>query len=116
LGDTEVSPINCHETVVEDIPLFLTIKEDLRAGGQGGAGVWGRVWKKKGNFLTPFSLGFLMLANTGTAEWITSRHHKKYHNPRHPHIANKLTTMSLSSAIALMYAQDELFSWTDLPT
>jgi hypothetical protein len=37
LGDTEVSPINCHETVVEDIPLFLTVEEDLQeaAGGRG---------------------------------------------------------------------------------
>ncbi len=26
LGNTEVSPIDCHETVVEDIPLFLTVK------------------------------------------------------------------------------------------
>ncbi len=35
LGDTEVGPINCHETDVEDIPLFLTVKVDL----------WLRVWQ-----------------------------------------------------------------------
>ncbi len=40
LGDTEVSSIDCHETVVEDIPLFLIIEYDLRdAAGGGGGGV-----------------------------------------------------------------------------
>ena len=39
LGDTEVSPNDCHETVVEDIPLFLTIKEDLREATGGGGDV-----------------------------------------------------------------------------
>jgi hypothetical protein len=35
LGDTELSRIDCHETVLEDIPLFLTVKGDL----------WLRVWR-----------------------------------------------------------------------
>ncbi len=39
LGDTEVSPINCHETVIEDIPPFLTVKANMRLRGRGGAGV-----------------------------------------------------------------------------
>jgi hypothetical protein len=47
LGDTEVSPIDCHETVVEDIPLFLTVKVDLRGGGggDGGGGDVRRQWQ-----------------------------------------------------------------------
>ncbi len=54
LGDTEVSPIDCHETVVEDISLFLTVEVDLwfrvRRGGRGcEVG-----YEKKCNFLTPF--------------------------------------------------------------
>jgi hypothetical protein len=38
LGGTKVSPINCHKTVVENIPLFLIIEEDLRVA-EGGGGV-----------------------------------------------------------------------------
>ncbi len=33
LGDTEVSPIDCHETVVEEIPLFLTVGVILHLRG-----------------------------------------------------------------------------------
>jgi hypothetical protein len=35
LGDTEVSLIGCHETVIEETPLFSTVKKDLweMAGG-----------------------------------------------------------------------------------
>ena len=39
LGDTEVSPIDCHETVVEDIPHFLTVKVDLWLTVRWGGGV-----------------------------------------------------------------------------
>ncbi len=36
LGDTEVSPINCHKTVIEDIPPFFIIEEDLWVAVGGG--------------------------------------------------------------------------------
>ncbi len=40
LWDKEVSPIDCHETVVVDIPLFLTFKVNLRLRvRRGGGGV-----------------------------------------------------------------------------
>jgi hypothetical protein len=39
LMDTEVSPINCHETVIEDIPRFLTVEVNLQLKGWRGAGV-----------------------------------------------------------------------------
>ncbi len=67
LGDGEVSPINCHETVIEGFLLFFTVKVDLQLRGWQEVGVWGRVWKKKGFFLTGFYLRFLMLANIGLA-------------------------------------------------
>ncbi len=38
LGDTEVSPIDCNETVFEDAPLYLTVEEDLRLGRRGEPG------------------------------------------------------------------------------
>jgi hypothetical protein len=45
----------------------LTVKVDLQVRGWQGVGVWGQVWKKKGNFLTAFYLRFLTLANIGLA-------------------------------------------------
>jgi hypothetical protein len=64
----EVGPIDYHETVIEDIPLFFTVKVDLwlrvRRGGMGVR----MGMEKEMKILTPFSLGFLTLANTGTAE------------------------------------------------
>ncbi len=42
LGDTEVSPIDCHEIVIEDIPSFFTVEGDLRWGVSGGGGGGGQ--------------------------------------------------------------------------
>ncbi len=36
LGDTEVSPIDCHETVIEDIPLFFYCQSQSAGCGGGG--------------------------------------------------------------------------------
>ena len=40
LGDTEVRPVDCHKTVVEDVPLFSTFELDLwrRRRRRGGGG------------------------------------------------------------------------------
>ncbi len=47
LGETEVSPINCHKTVVEDIPHFLIIEEDLWDVVGGGGVMWDNVGRQQ---------------------------------------------------------------------
>jgi hypothetical protein len=39
LGVTEVSPIDSHKTVIEDVPLFLTVDVDLWLRGRWGVGL-----------------------------------------------------------------------------
>ncbi len=68
---------------------FFWLSKPICGWWCGGGGVGVRTgMEKEMYFLTTFYLGLLTLANTGTAEWITSCHHKKYNNPRHPHIVN----------------------------
>ena len=47
LGDVEVSPVDCHKTVVADVPVFSTFEVDLRRRRRRRGGVRTTRWRKK---------------------------------------------------------------------